>query len=85
MSKGGGGKARPTVCLWMDGWMNGRMDGEPERERKEERHFHQDYPAAENLIWESGPVLTEHTHTASGGCKTGKAVLHLCLPRKSPL
>lgn len=28
-----------------------------------ERHFHQDYPAAENFIWESGPVLTEHTET----------------------
>ena len=39
-------------------------DGRMERSGGwEERHFHQDYPAAENLIWESGPVPSKHTHT----------------------
>lgn len=54
----------PTVCLRMAG----QTDRWIERMKaggwgEEVRHFHQDYPAAENLIWESGPVLSEHTHT----------------------
>lgn len=61
------------VCEGGETWVKvgeeewGRLVGWIERR---DRHFHQDYPAAKNLIWESGPVLIEHTraHAASGGC-----------------
>lgn len=49
----------PANCVSVDGQTGGWI----ERGRERERHFHQDYPAAENLIWESGPVPTAHAHT----------------------
>lgn len=55
---------------------------------KRKRHFHQDYPAAQNLIWESGPALSEPTPTLrqppSGGWETTGALRHLCPPGRPP-
>lgn len=58
-SGGGGGSASCRGFVRPDR----QMDGQNEERGEEERHFHQDYPAAQNLIWESGPVLSEHTPT----------------------
>lgn len=79
--EGGRGRWRPTLCLRMDGRLNGWREWEGE---DKQRHFHQDYPPAQNLIWESGPVLTDHTNAQTQthtdtmpqeAAKTGKAVL----------
>ncbi len=71
-------RGRPANCLSADSRSDGGMDEENQR-GEEERHFHQDYPAAENLIWESGPVLTEHTHT-----RTHTHTQHACtLPQEA--
>lgn len=87
--EGGRGRWRPTLCLRMDGRLNGWREWEGE---DKQRHFHQDYPPAQNLIWESSPVLTDHTnahtdthrHNAAGGCKNWKSYTSPQFAQESP-